>query len=402
MALWKPNKVTEFSKPQIIEDAVSQQFVTVTRDSITIGITSTENISRTISYTEVPKFRDVNEVMHRIGLEEKGIQIDEWKEHNCDRPLVIPLNEYSYGSHFTFRVLGRHKESGTVTENYVFPVRAELTKFEMGVYLNYILNRIDPEMEEGFFYRNFNAEDEKRCIETNNGYFEMSLKERSGHRSSPLYRRLDNITFFSCKLFRIKWEDRQKPNHQKPYLPVGFKHPPMSPFGAIRLSFDANKLLNENSVLFLAGMHCYDPYEPKDNWAHYVSVVVCQKGSISYYTCLEKGLMEMSWHNNPILQWDKKTGKIKCASKLKWEDHQVHSHDVWVEIILCDQPVALADGHKSTDDFDYKKSATEHKSSVTCQTCHGYKTPVPVISPLKRRSHEQNSETPEKVMKENV
>lgn len=393
MALSRPTRLTEQSEPQIIDENVARRFVTVTESSITVNITSTETIHRTISYTDIKKFPSV-------------IQVDNGKEHNCDIPgdlstLVVPLNENNYGSHFTFHVIGRHKKTGRLTENYQFLVRAEMTKEEMDAYLTYILKRIAPGMAEGFFYRNFTAEDEKRCLETNDGFFEMTLKERSGHRSSPLYRRLNNVTFFSCNLIPIPLSEDHLPGI--PYLPEGYKFPGASPFGEIRMSFNADKLLNENSVLFLAGMYCYDRSNPiKHNWPHYLSVVVCQKGSISYHTCLEMGLKEMPWHNNPILQWDKRSGRILCANRLLQEPlPQKFPHDVWVEIILCDQPVALTDGHKE-DRCRHEQSSTEHRSSVTCQTCHGYKKPLPESSPLKRRSLEQNCETPEKVTKENM
>lgn len=404
MALQAPPKLTENAKPRILEEGMLKRFVTVSKTAIVINIKSTEFTSRTITYSAIPKFPNEEEDWYRYLMEEDGVRVEEVKDdkkiYNCtNEPLILHLKSDQYGSHFTFHVISRDRKSGLVTENYAFLVRAELTTTEMNDYLNHILSRISPKMEEAMFYRNFTAADETRITTTNNGFFEMSRKERSGHRSSPLYQNLDNITFFSCKLFKT-YPPIQDP--EKLYLPAGYKLPPSSPFGDIRMAYPADKILNEKSVLFLGGMHCYETN--KANWAHYVSTVVCQRDSISYHMCLEKGLIELDWEDNPILQWDKNTGKIYCAKELKREEHQEWPHDVWVEIILCDQPVALADGFRS--ECNYKQYFTDHQSSSTCQACHGYssKSVVPPVQekcPLKRRSLEDNCATPEKAMKEN-
>ncbi|GMS79487.1 hypothetical protein PENTCL1PPCAC_1662 [Pristionchus entomophagus] len=143
--------------------------------------------------------------------------------------------------------------------------------------------------------------------------------------------------------------DRQDSINQLDYLPHGFKLPPMSPFGDQRASYPAAKLLNDDSVLFLGGMHCYGTAIKR---AHYVAVVVCQKGSISYHTCHDLGMIELPWEDNQILRWDKGADKVYCASELKIESAQEENgsfpHAVWVEIILCDQAVPLNDGHRTT------------------------------------------------------
>ncbi|GMR58500.1 hypothetical protein PMAYCL1PPCAC_28695 [Pristionchus mayeri] len=173
-------KLSDESKPRIIGEEMAKRIATVTRVAITVNITSSRYISRTITYTSDPKYFNWFDEQTKEWDE---IPADVAKTHVCGgEPLIIKLDECDYGAEFTLHVIAKDLNTRTITENYQFSLRAELTKSEMDSFLRNILNRVNSsKIDPAYFYRNFTMEDEKRIMETNDGFFELTLKQKSGH-----------------------------------------------------------------------------------------------------------------------------------------------------------------------------------------------------------------------------
>lgn len=278
------------------------------------------------------------------------IQYDEFE---CgDDAFVLKIEPQMRGSIFNFRVTQYDRANNVISDYFHFDVEAVHTKPEMKKLLDHIERMIDPEsMERGCFFRSCEPADISRCEKTNNGCFEHMRKQLSGNRASPLYGML-NIIFFSLRLSK------------------NGLIPKTNYFGSVITAFPANKILNEGSVAFLAGMHCYCRHVTGEEWhsrAHYPSVIICQKDSATYHFCVTAGLKLLDWKTNNIIHWDKENNEIYCATKLRKLPGQYWAHEAHVEIMLADTTVRIEDGVQSS----CRKigSNCAHKSYLGCRAC---------------------------------
>ncbi|GMS98925.1 hypothetical protein PENTCL1PPCAC_21100, partial [Pristionchus entomophagus] len=195
---------------------------------------------------------------------------------------------------------------------------------------------------------------------------ELGLKDQSGHRSSPLFQKF-NGTYFSCLLNKAK--DDKTPHGQE--LPDGYIYPPNSFYEENRRSFDTDKILNKNSRLFFADMHCFEQF--KSNNAHYVHLVVCQLNSPTYHLCVDMGMISLDWSKNCFLRWlPNKNGAHdlwNATQLLKLPEQPGNPHSVWPEIVLCDTNVRIQDGLSSVS--NPLKRSVAVQSYFKCMTCRG-------------------------------
>ncbi|GMR58520.1 hypothetical protein PMAYCL1PPCAC_28715 [Pristionchus mayeri] len=116
-------------------------------------------------------------------------------------------------------------------------------------------------------------------------------------------------------------------------------------------------------------MHCYRRLECAE-WfsrAHYPSIVICQRDSVSFQTCMNMGLKQLDLLTNNILRWDQATGELLCATKLRKLPQQKFSHEVYIEIMLADTSVKITEGTQIN--VEKRESGSTHKSFIQCRAC---------------------------------
>ncbi|GMS90470.1 hypothetical protein PENTCL1PPCAC_12645, partial [Pristionchus entomophagus] len=288
------------------------------------------------------------------------------------KPFTLDFEERCFGSEFTFVVTEKNKVSQLVADRFQFVVKAELTVEETRKFLENAEMLVDPDsMRPARFYRNNFPDDETQLEKNSRGCYELVTKQCSGHRASPLFGKFRGV-YLSCRL-----DEKDNPVYrQDTGLPEGFAYPKASPYGPNRRSFDTDKILKENSRLFLADMHCFlqSRHEEWYSRPHYPLLIVCQKDSATYNECGSMGLVELDWEDNNFLLWQPATGQLMCSTEINLQRRQMLPHNVWPEIFLCDTELCFKDGLKSR--CDLRESSPSQRSFYRCNACHGNRRKV--------------------------
>jgi hypothetical protein len=196
------------------------------------------------------------------------------------------------------------------------------------------------------------------------GIMETYLKDNNGHSASPINGNLKGL-FFATRTY-----------------PDG-KLPVASPFGNERMIVPALKLLDPRRVnYYFADFYCnqrsFISKKTKSNHhgSHYVTVVVCERGSLADKWCLKR-LIRLDPFRNNFLRASADNPDVFHANRAVWVE-VFYTDNIPLDWAVCfDEVQTLGSGSSKKDGLPHDK---------TCRMCNVF----PLVAPQNKSSKDQN------------
>uniref|UniRef100_A0A915DDH4 Uncharacterized protein n=1 Tax=Ditylenchus dipsaci TaxID=166011 RepID=A0A915DDH4_9BILA len=176
------------------------------------------------------------------------------------------------------------------------------------------------------------------------------LKDNNGQSACPINGVLHGL-FFSARL---------KDNGQLPHS---------SPFGEVRMQVPVEKLLNGDKVnMYFSDFYC-------NKKMHYVTLVICKKGSDSDRFCRDHLLLLSPTNNNFLKVVEGQNGKSFCVNLKVWVEIYYTEEISLFEAAKFDQIETIGRGYSKEDGLPHNKS---------CLECNLYPRNIPILSQVAR------------------